>query len=120
MVISLEALAALALEHESAAEAARVFGAAAALRSSVGMVRWPIEQGAYDADLARAQEVLGPDDFRTAWDEGSMLSVDDAVVYASRARGERKRPSAGWDSLTPTEERVRRARSRRTHERADR
>jgi DNA-binding CsgD family transcriptional regulator len=26
--------------------------------------------------------------------------------YVSRARGERKRPSAGWESLTPTERRV--------------
>jgi DNA-binding CsgD family transcriptional regulator len=25
------------------------------------------------------------------------------VAYASRARGERKRPSSGWASLTPTE-----------------
>ena len=28
------------------------------------------------------------------------------AVVISRARGERKRPSAGWASLTPTEERV--------------
>ena len=106
MVISLEALATLALEHESPAEATRLFGAAAALRSTVGMVRWPIDQPAYDADLVRAQDTLGLDAFRTTWDEGSALSVDDAVAYASRARGERKRPSAGWASLTPTEERV--------------
>ncbi|MGH3902348.1 MAG: response regulator transcription factor [Pseudonocardiaceae bacterium] len=32
-----------------------------------------------------------------------MLPVDQAVAYVSRARGERKRPSAGWASLTPTE-----------------
>ena len=28
------------------------------------------------------------------------------IEYVSRARGERKRPSAGWESLTPTELRV--------------
>ena len=38
--------------------------------------------------------------------EGSTLSLDDAVAYARRARGERKRPSHGWDGLTPTERRV--------------
>jgi DNA-binding CsgD family transcriptional regulator len=27
----------------------------------------------------------------------------DACAYARRARGERRRPSFGWDSLTPTE-----------------
>jgi DNA-binding CsgD family transcriptional regulator len=29
--------------------------------------------------------------------------MEEAIAYASRARGERKRPSFGWDSLTPTE-----------------
>jgi DNA-binding CsgD family transcriptional regulator len=41
--------------------------------------------------------------FQTVWSEGEALPVEDAVAYASRARGERKRPSAGWASLTPTE-----------------
>ena len=31
------------------------------------------------------------------------LDLDAAVAYTLRARGERKRPSSGWDSLTPTE-----------------
>jgi len=106
VVIALEALAALALEHESAAEATRLFGAAATYRSAIGTVRWPTDEPAYDADLARARDNLGADVFQTAWDAGAALSVDDAVAYASRARGERKRPSAGWASLTPTEERV--------------
>jgi len=35
--------------------------------------------------------------------EGAALSFDAAVAYASRARGKRRRPSFGWDSLTPTE-----------------
>src|SRR5206468_4158386 len=35
--------------------------------------------------------------------EGSALSLEEAAAYASRARGERKRPSSGWAALTPTE-----------------
>ena len=105
VVESLEALASLALEHESAAEAARIFGAAAALRERIGLARWPVEQPAYDAEIDELRDALG-DDFDGAWAEGAALDVDDAVAYTSRARGERKRPSAGWDSLTPTEERV--------------
>jgi DNA-binding CsgD family transcriptional regulator len=31
------------------------------------------------------------------------MSLDEAVSYAERGRGERKRPSAGWESLTPAE-----------------
>ena len=37
---------------------------------------------------------------------GRALDWRDASAYASRARGERKRPSSGWASLTPTEEHV--------------
>lgn len=31
------------------------------------------------------------------------METNEAVAYARRARGERKRPSLGWESLTPTE-----------------
>ena len=31
------------------------------------------------------------------------MSLDDAIAYASRGRGARKRPTVGWRSLTPTE-----------------
>jgi DNA-binding CsgD family transcriptional regulator len=31
------------------------------------------------------------------------LSLEEGASYASRARGERKRPRTGWDALTPTE-----------------
>ena len=35
--------------------------------------------------------------------EGRALSIEEAVGYAGRACGKRKRPSRGWASLTPTE-----------------
>ena len=34
------------------------------------------------------------------------MSVDEAIAYAQRGRGERKRPASGWASLTPTERQV--------------
>jgi DNA-binding CsgD family transcriptional regulator len=42
-------------------------------------------------------------DFESAWAEGAALSTEDAIAYAQRGRGERKRPTSGWASLTPTE-----------------
>jgi DNA-binding CsgD family transcriptional regulator len=45
----------------------------------------------------------GLDAFEVAWAEGAALSVGEAIAYARRGRGERKRPSSGWGSLTPTE-----------------
>jgi DNA-binding CsgD family transcriptional regulator len=46
---------------------------------------------------------MGDSDFDAAWAEGAALSTDEAIAYAQRGRGARKRPSSGWMSLTPTE-----------------
>ena len=35
-----------------------------------------------------------------------LNSMDEAVSYAERGRGSRKRPAHGWDSITPTEKQV--------------
>ena len=31
------------------------------------------------------------------------MSIEEAIAYAQRGRGKRKRPNSGWESLTPTE-----------------
>jgi len=101
---SLEALAGIAAANESYTEAARLAGAAQRLRDEMGYVlRWPYEQKLLDADLGAARVALGEDAFTAAWAEGLALDEASAVAYAQRARGERKRPSAGWASLTPVE-----------------
>jgi DNA-binding CsgD family transcriptional regulator len=99
----LEALASLAVAGESDAEAARLFGAAQALREATGQRRWAPDQPAYDADLDVMRQRLGPAALLEAWESGAALSLEEAAAYASRTRGERKRPSRGWDALTPTE-----------------
>jgi DNA-binding CsgD family transcriptional regulator len=48
-------------------------------------------------------EALGSEVWKTAFAAGAAMETDEAVAYARRARGERKRPSRGWNSLTPTE-----------------
>ncbi len=106
VIDSVEALAALAVAQESGAEGVRLLAAADARRNALGLARWPIHQPAHDRATTRARELLDAEVFEKAWAEGATLTIEDAVAYASRARGERKRPSAGWDSLTPTEERV--------------
>ena len=59
-----------------------------------------------DADLDALRAALGEDAFQAAYDEGTALSLDEAIAYARRGRGERKRPETGWASLTPAEIRV--------------
>jgi predicted ATPase/class 3 adenylate cyclase/DNA-binding CsgD family transcriptional regulator len=103
VVDSLEALAALASDTESFAEAARLHGAASALRTGIALARWPAELAGHEAEVARAADGLGAVAFAEAWAAGEGLTMNEAVAYASRARGERKRPSTGWGSLTPTE-----------------
>jgi DNA-binding CsgD family transcriptional regulator len=46
---------------------------------------------------------MGGKEFESAWAEGAALSTEEAIAYAQRVRGERKRPTSGWASLTPTE-----------------
>jgi hypothetical protein len=48
----------------------------------------------------RLGEALLGEAFATAWGEGEALALDEAVAYVRRARGTRKRPPAGWESLT--------------------
>jgi DNA-binding CsgD family transcriptional regulator len=62
-----------------------------------------IHDADYESTLAVARDALGEKDFSRAWDEGKALSTDEAIAYAQRGRGERKRPASGWASLTPTE-----------------
>jgi DNA-binding CsgD family transcriptional regulator len=46
---------------------------------------------------------MGEKDFEAAWTQGTALSTDEAIGYAQRGRGKRKRPTSGWAALTPTE-----------------
>jgi len=100
VIDALETIGGLAVYAESYEEAARLLGAAAALRDATGYHLCLSER---DADITLAREAVGDERFDAVFADGRALSVEDAVAYARRGRGERKRPSTGWDSLTPTE-----------------
>ncbi len=99
----LECLAVLASEAGSHREATRLFGAAHAIRLRIGAVRFEVWDAGPEASVATLRDAMGEKDFESAWTEGTALSTEDAIAYARRGRGERKRPSSGWASLTPTE-----------------
>jgi DNA-binding CsgD family transcriptional regulator len=99
----LECLAALAGDAGSHREAARLFGATEAIRQRMGAVRFKIYDAEYEASVAALRDAMGDEDFESAWAEGAALSTEEAIAYAQRGRGERKRPTSGWASLTPTE-----------------
>jgi predicted ATPase/DNA-binding CsgD family transcriptional regulator len=101
------ALARCAASAGSLTEAARLLGAVAthqARAAAPWLPRILLTARHETEDLART--ALGDAAFEAAHAEGCALELHDAVTYALRARGERKRPASGWDSLTPTEMKV--------------
>ncbi len=100
---TLECLPVLAGEDGSHREAARLFGAAHAIRQRIGEVRFKIYDADYEASVAALRNAMGDKNFESAWAEGTSMSTEEAISYAQRGRGERKRPTSGWASLTPTE-----------------
>ena len=106
IVTAIEQLGCVAASLDSGAEALRCFGAAEAARTEIGLATPAPVADAIARWRAALVEPLGADAVEEYWAEGSALGLDRAVEYVSRARGERKRPNAGWASLTPTERRV--------------
>jgi DNA-binding CsgD family transcriptional regulator len=106
MTPALECLAKLAAATGSHREAARLFAAAQSMRQRTGEVRFPNFDAGYQISIDELRAAMGADDFDAAWAEGAALSTDEAIAYAQRGRGERRRPSTGWGSLTPTEQDV--------------
>lgn len=85
---------------------ARLAGAVTTARSSLGLARWAPDQprfGELEQDLRRS---LGDEAFARNRSAGAELTLEETAGWVRRARGSRKRPSAGWDSLTPTEAEV--------------
>jgi DNA-binding CsgD family transcriptional regulator len=100
---TLESLTALAGQDGSHREAARLCGAAQSVRQRIGAVRYKVWDADYQASVAALRDAMGEKNFDSAWAEGAALSTEEAIAYAQRGRGQRKRPTSGWASLTPTE-----------------
>src|SRR5262249_34069926 len=65
-----------------------------------GAVRFKVWDASYDASVKTLRDAMGEKDFDAAWAEGAAMSTEQAIAYAERGRGERKRPTSGWASLT--------------------
>src|SRR5262245_7076635 len=78
-----EGLAGLAGAQGRKAQAPLLFGAAEALRESIG---WPVkhfERAGYErlADLNAIRAGLGEEAFRVAWAEGRVMPLEQAIAY---------------------------------------
>lgn len=83
--------------------ATRLFGAADGARQRMGMVRFKIFDDGDEDCIAELRDNLGESDFDAAWGEGAALSIQQAIAYARRGRGERSHATTGWASLTRAE-----------------
>lgn len=100
---ALDCLAIVAAAVGNHLPAARLFGAAQSARQHMGLVPFKVLHDEDEARRAAVRDALGQDEFDAAWAEGAALSIDEAIAYAQRGRGERKRASTGWASLTRAE-----------------
>ena len=101
----IELLGVLAAARERFPDAARLLAAADAARRPLRYLApgFTANRGAAARAASQARHVLGADRFTQAWEEGQGLTLDDAVAYAARKGGGRKRPATGWASLIPAE-----------------
>ncbi len=102
---ALEALAHVSAERGQDHDAARLLGAARRARAEHETTA--LHRAAEVAALERAVSMrIGSSELSAAVAAGDGLAPDDAVAWARRGRGPRRRPASGWESLTPTEHEV--------------
>ncbi|HLF28682.1 MAG TPA: tetratricopeptide repeat protein [Anaerolineae bacterium] len=81
---SLEDLARLSAVQDGRAEvAARLFGAAEAMREALGTPRPPVELPDYERGVSTARTASGDDAFVAAWAEGRSMTIEQAITLAS-------------------------------------
>lgn len=99
----LECLAAAAGVGGSPARSARLFGAAEGVRRRMGAVRFKVHDAQCEASVETTRNAMGNKAFDEAFAAGAGLSTREAIAYALRGKGRRRRPLTGWASLTPAE-----------------
>jgi DNA-binding CsgD family transcriptional regulator len=79
----IEGLAAVALEAGQVGQAARLLGAATALRERSGSAIWPAEQGRLERTVMTARTALGDEAYAGAVAAGRALPLGELVAEAS-------------------------------------
>ena len=82
MARELECLAYIAAAGGLAERAAKLFGAAEALRQSIGTTMTAYERREYDAAVAQLRAGVDAATLEAAWARGRALTLDEAVTYA--------------------------------------
>jgi DNA-binding CsgD family transcriptional regulator len=101
---SLEGLAALVIHQGEPTWAARLWGAAEALRDTMGTPIHPVYRPAYERSVAAARASLGEQAFAAAWAQGRAMTLEE--VLAAREPATPTPAPAGQPSPPPVMARV--------------
>jgi len=85
VAMCLEKLAGVAAAQGQAERAARLLGAAEALRQAVGSPGEGTDRLDYERFVARARAGLDDESFATAWAKGRAMTLEQAIAYAMEA-----------------------------------
>jgi DNA-binding CsgD family transcriptional regulator len=96
-------IAAFKGQHE---RATRLIASTEKERRLLGQLAFPTTDEAKGRMLAAAARALGEENLAKTLGDGARLSLEEAVAYARRGRGEHPAARCGWDSLSPAEEEV--------------
>ena len=106
MIDALDVLAEVALLAGQYERAVRLMAAAQKERTAVGLVEFPMFRERRERNLAMAGTALGAETLDRALQDGTRLSLEEAVAYAQRGRGEHAGGTHGWVGLSPVERQV--------------
>jgi tetratricopeptide (TPR) repeat protein len=81
MASCLEGVASAVTLRGQSEQAARIFGAAEAMRDRIGAPIWPSRRATYDRYRCLARDALGEERFRTIYHEGRAMSETEAIAY---------------------------------------
>jgi len=96
---SLEGLANVAMAQDEPVWAARLWGAAEALREAIGTPLPPVERADYEAAIIAARTSLGENAFTTAWAQGRTMTPEQAL--AAQGPAEMPLPTPTGPPSTP-------------------
>ena len=100
----LEIAAVVASRCDDHERALTLLGAGESARAATGVhFRYRDQQHWIDDVRERAATQVGTETAAELIGRGASMTTDDALTYARRGSGDRKRPATGWDALTPTE-----------------
>jgi len=99
---SLEGLAALEAGQGAPSLAARLWGAAEALREAIGAPIYPVYRASYEQAVANVRIMLGEQAFRMAWTEGRNMTPEQALAAREGPEGATSMPQLPSATQSPS------------------